>query len=69
MSRQLRTVPPSPRRPKRRRVDRAAPSPDDAELAEKKREAAKSRRSHQLLHNDPAGWVKEYVLSKKDEPK
>jgi hypothetical protein len=60
---------PPPR--KRRRVDMAAPSPDrrDAELADKKLEAAKSRRFQQFLHNDPAGCVREYARSKKDQPK
>jgi hypothetical protein len=51
-----------PRR--RRQADMASPSPDrkSAELAEKEREAAKSRRLHQRLNNDLIGLVREAKL-------
>ena len=46
-----------------------ATSPDrkEATLAVAKLDADKSRRSHELMHNDTAAWAREYVL-KRDKP-
>ena len=38
---------------------------NDAELQEKKRTAAKSRKIDELLHNDPVSLVREYGPLKK----